>query len=430
MTVQVVTGMTATAEARIAALLGRAPQVRLARRCADLPDLLAVVAAGRAQVVVISADLPGMDRSALHTIRAQQVGVVGLYESGDETGQRTLMQWGVRSCVPTEVEVDDLAAAVCREWQDLAEESPHPQDDAPAPDDPSDDEDDDASGSGRIITCWGPVGAPGRTTTAIGVAVELARLGVSTLLVDADTHGACVAQHLALLDEAPGLAAATRLADAGRLDVRSLASVAPEVGDGLRVLTGLPRADRWPEVGPAALEEVLRQARRLARFTVVDVGAPLEDDEELSYDTLAPRRNAATVTALRAATTVLAVGSADPVGLQRLVRGLDEVRTVVDAAPRVVVTKVRSSAVGAGPDRRIAEALDRFAGVTHADLIPDDRPAMDHALLSGRLLADDAPSSPARQAIAELAADLGDLAGRAGSSRRRRRRLGLARNSA
>ena len=55
---------------------------------------------------------------------------------------------------------------------------------------------------------WGPTGAPGRTTLAIGLAAELAGSGLPTVLVDADTYGASVAQCLGLLDESSGLATA------------------------------------------------------------------------------------------------------------------------------------------------------------------------------------------------------------------------------
>ena len=66
---------------------------------------------------------------------------------------------------------------------------------------------------------WGPTGAPGRTTVAVGLATELARSGVHTLLADADVYGGVVAQVLGFLDEAPGLAAAVRLANNGQLDL-------------------------------------------------------------------------------------------------------------------------------------------------------------------------------------------------------------------
>ena len=63
--------------------------------------------------------------------------------------------------------------------------------------------------AGRVVAVWGPAGAPGRTTVAIGVADEAARLGVSTLLADADPYGGTVAQTLGLLDESAGLALAS-----------------------------------------------------------------------------------------------------------------------------------------------------------------------------------------------------------------------------
>ena len=77
--------------------------------------------------------------------------------------------------------------------------------------------------SSRAPAGWSPsgvpTGAPGRTTVAVGVATELAAAGTPTLLADADVYGGVVAQVLGFLDEAPGLAAAARLANNGQLDV-------------------------------------------------------------------------------------------------------------------------------------------------------------------------------------------------------------------
>lgn len=268
---------------------------------------------------------------------------------------------------------------------------------------------DDAASAGRphqLVAVWGPTGAPGRTTVAVNLAAELALLGIDVLLVDADTYGASIAQTLSLLDEAPGVAAATRAADQGTLDLPALAKLAPEVSPGLRVLTGLPRAERWPELREHAFAQVLTLSRQLASVTVVDCGFSLEDDEELSYDTRAPRRNAVTLAALRVGDVVLAVGSAEPVGLQRLVRGLQEIAGVVDVTPRVVVNKLRTAAVGGDAERRVREALARFAGVSDAWFVPDDRPGLDAAMLAGRALCEVAATSRARQSLAALAADL------------------------
>ena len=274
-----------------------------------------------------------------------------------------------------------------------------------------------APGSGRLVAVWGPTGAPGRTTVAVGVAGELARAGVSTLLADADVYGGVVAQVLGFLDEAPGLAAATRLANNGTLDVAGLARVAPQVSPGLRVLTGISRAERWPELRPAALEQVWEIARSLAGVTVVDCGFCLEQDEELSFDTAAPRRNGATLATLEAADVVVAVGTGDPVGVQRLVRGLTQLREVLPGVlPRVVVNRVRRSAVGPDPQTQLSEALERYAGVHDVTFVPEDRDALDAALLQAQLLGEVAPDSPVRVALAGLAAS---LTGRPAPTRKR-----------
>lgn len=274
---------------------------------------------------------------------------------------------------------------------------------------------------GEIVAVWGPVGSTGRTTLAVNLAAELAALDPARgcLLVDADTYAAGVGQVLGILDEVPGIAVAARAADQGTLDPDGLARLAPEVRPGLRVLTGLPRADRWPEVRDVALGDVLEAATRIVPWTVVDLASPLEQDEELSFDTLAPRRNGAALTVLGAADRVVVVGAGDPVGLQRLVRGLDLVREHATAPQTVVVNRVRPGPVGPDPGRRIREALDRFAGLAEVHLVPEDQDALDTALLQGTTLQECRPRSPARLAIVELAAR---LQGAPGTDRRPRRR--------
>ena len=111
------------------------------------------------------------------------------------------------------------------------------------------------------------------------------------------------------------------------------------------------------------------------------------------------------MSALSAADDLVVVGAADPVGLQRLVRALQDVTAVVPGRrqPLVVVNRVRASAVGPHPERRIRAALLRYAGVDDAVLVPDDRQACDAAVLAGRALPEQAPMSPARLALAGLA---------------------------
>lgn len=256
---------------------------------------------------------------------------------------------------------------------------------------------------GTIIAVWGPAGAPGRTTVAITVAAELAAEGHSVVLADADTHGGAVAPALGLLDEAPGFAAACRLAGTGGLSHSELERVGQRYlssHGSFWVLTGISRPSRWPELTAERVEGTLEQCRAFADYTVIDTGFSLENDEEISSDLFAPRRNAATITALRAADRVLSVGSADPVGLPRFLRGhTDLLETVDPERVHVVINRVRSSVVGPSPSRQVVHTLERFGGISELDIIPHDAAGLDAALLSGKTLREAAPKSSARAAI-------------------------------
>ena len=430
----VLTAVAGAWEAPVVGALERSRSgVVVVRRCVDLADLLSAAATGQARAVLLSADLRRLDREALARLEGAGLAVVGMAPPGDDAQAGRLRALGVTRVVAADAPAADIVEAVVAAVADLEERAASGDpggigtaDPARAlasapPGGPVDDEVPGPGRTGRLVAVWGPTGAPGRTTVAVTLAAELADAGHEVLLVDADTYGASVAQALGVLDEAPGVAAACRAAAAGTLDETLLARLAPVVSPRLRVLTGIARPARWPELGAAGLEVLWEVTRGVAAWTVVDCGFGLERDEELVYDTLAPRRNAATLTALEAADVVLAVGAADPVGLQRLVRGLADLAEVgAGTAPRVVVTRVRASAGGSSPRRRVTEALGRYAGVEDPLLVPDDRPACDAALLAGRTLVEQAPSSPARTAVAELAADLVGVAAPTRATRRGR----------
>ena len=142
-------------------------------------------------------------------------------------------------------------------------------------------------------------------------------------------------------------------------------------------------------------------------MTIVDCGFSLEQDEELSFDTAAPRRNGATLVTLDRADVIVVVGSADPVGLQRLVRALADLReTVPGARVRVLVNRLRRGPIAGPAEEQVREALDRYAGVRDPVFVPYDRSACDKALAAGRSLTEAAADSSARKALATLAAQL------------------------
>ncbi|PPK97832.1 MinD-like ATPase involved in chromosome partitioning or flagellar assembly [Kineococcus xinjiangensis] len=391
--------------------------VVVARRCADLADLLAAAGAGLGRVALVAADVRGLDADAVAALVAGGLTVVGLHPAGEEAEERRLRQIGIARTAPDDSDPRAVAALVLQaveapagvgsasRWTGAAQADPAART-APAP----------ASlppfRSGRVLAVWGAWGSTGRTTVAVNLAAELAAAGRSVLLVDADTYGASVAQVLGLLDEAPSLLAAARAASDGRWDVAALHATAPEVSAGLRVLTGAVNPRRWPELRPAALAQVLEVARAGADWTVVDVAACPEHDEDGVRDMPALRRNAATACALAAADVVAVVGASDPVGLQRLIRSwLDLPELAPQAVGFAVANRLRASAVGRAPARRVCDALARFAGVEDPVLLPEDREACDGALLAGRILLESAPRSTLRLSLRDLARRLPDIAG-------------------
>ncbi|HVX42716.1 MAG TPA: hypothetical protein VHC49_02465 [Mycobacteriales bacterium] len=407
MSVPILTAVTgAVWESELVSELDRSDHgVVVVRRCVDLAELLGAAAAGTAQAALLSADLRRLDRDAVVRLNSAGVAVVGLVNPQDEQAERRLRQLGVHRVLAADAGAEAISAAVVEAVNDTAgEDGPgfyaDPQVSVPAPEPTAD----LPFAPGRVVAVWGPTGAPGRTTVAIGLADEAARLGASTLLIDADVYGGVIAQALGLLDESPGLAAATRQAGAGTLDVPALAKIALSVNPDLRILTGIARADRWPELRASSIETVLDMARRLVACTVIDCGFAIEQDEEIVYDTMAPRRNGVTIAALENADTVLCVGSADPVGLQRLVRALGELRELLPGVhPQVVMNRVRRGVIPGDARRELTAALQRYAGVQDPIFLPEDRESTDTAMSVGKTLGEVATGSRLRHALVDLA---------------------------
>ena len=466
MTTAVITGVSHHHEQELVTTVEGAPGVSVVRRCADVAELLSTGASGIADVAIVSGDFRGLDRDALRHLAGHGVRVAAFVSASDDAGEARLRQLGVNTLIRPGVTPDELArvivelteggaapsltrdssttgtgvSAVARHstggstdgsgmsdaeiarWLEGESAPPKSALSGGVPASTSfptsgvasgsaarsidvrvgEDVDHDEPRRAHITAVWGPSGAPGRTTIALTLAADLAARGIQTLLIDLDTWGASIAQALALIDEAPGVAAAARASEQGTLDRASLSRVAPEVSHGLRVLTGIPKPDRWPELRAAAIEDVLEKSRALVDHIVVDCGFSIEDDEELSYDTAAPRRNATTLTALEASDSLVVVGGADPIGLQRLVRAVQDVGVIPSPEPVIVVNKVRASATGAKPEKAISDVLGRFAGLEDPVFVPWAPDECDAALLAGRSLVESAPAAPVTRAIARI----------------------------
>lgn len=385
------------------AALNDHPGIVVLKRCVDLDDLLAAASAGQAQVAVVGTDLPGVDGQVVDQLKRYGVRVVtvapaadGVGDVGDGADPRVddvvrahAHRIGIDAVVRAG-DADRLVDAVLTDPGPALREAPTLPPPPAAPPGPR-------PGRGRVVTVWGPAGAPGRTTIASALAAELARRRLTTVLVDADPYGGAVAQQLGVLDEVSGLLAAARLVASGSLEER-FSGAQRRMSDQLLLVTGLPRADRWVEIRPGALAAIVEHARGAAQV-VLDTGFCIELDPTVDAG-VRPERNGLTVEALEAADEVVVVGSADPVGLARLARAVTAVRDLLPAPSlRLVVNRMRPTLGWREDD--VAGMLAGFGPVAGVHFLPDDQPAVDRALVSGRTLLESG-ESPLTRAVAGL----------------------------
>ncbi len=315
--------------------------------------------------------------SAQLVASCDRLGVRIVALAADVAAERMAHAFGLAAPLPRDVESWRLADAIT---------APVPAAAPPAP------------SGGRVVVVWGPAGAPGRSTLAVELAVELARGGRHVALADADSHAPSLALALGLADEGPGFAAACRQAGRGLLDAAELTRISTPLGvrDGaVDVLTGINRPSRWPELRAEHVDATLQVCRDWVEHVVVDTAAPLERDEELVSDTEGPRRNAATLAALASADLVVAVASADPLGVARFVRAHAQLRATIGAVPiAVVANRLRPGALGVDSRGQVRRTLERFAGIREVAFLPLDARAADAAMLAARPIAEVAPRSP------------------------------------
>lgn len=372
-------------------LLEEHPRTVVLRRCVDVDDLLAAASAGQADVAVVGLEAPGLDRPAVDHLRSHGVRPIAVTGAATLDGGRLRASRAGIATLVTDDRIGTLADVVC-----AAEPPPtrprtpasEPPDGPPAPG--------PGAAPGRVVAVWGPGGAPGRTTVAAAVAAELAHRRRRTVLVDADPYGGAVAQQLGILDEVSGLLSAARLAAAGQLPER-FGSVQRGLDAHLSVVTGLPRADRWVEVRHGALEELLEVAATRGEV-VVDTGFSLEEGPSGELGGR-PARNHLTLAALEAADEVLVVGSADPVGLARLARGLVELGERRPGPVQVVVNRMRPTL--GWTERDVTGMVAGFAQAAAVHFLPDDQASVDRALVAGRSLVEGG-ESPLTRAVARL----------------------------
>ena len=404
------------------------------RRCVDAVDLLGAAALDADSPVIVSAVLPRISADVVTRLEGRaRIGLASDALSGDRLARLGIET--VLSTSPTPDATMQQVADVCRaQAAQSAARSPAggpakssgpakstgpakssgPADaGVPAPSDAQPGVDPagtppgggpsagEASGRrGTVIAVWGPMGAPGRTTIALGVAEALADDGARVCLVDADTYGPSVAMALGLVEETSGLSLACRSAEAGSLSPAALASLTMTMTasqDGRwRVLGGIARVDRWADLGSAGLDRLWPVARAAFDVVVVDTGFCVESDD--SPGAWGRQRNAAARSALAQADHVLAVADDSALGATRLLSAWPQVGALV---PGVPTTVVRNRADGRGGQWR-SLVDDRVAAHRIVD-VPHDPRTLRACWSTGRSLGEAGRRSPVRRALVTLA---------------------------
>lgn len=390
---------------------------RVVRRCVDGVDLFAAAAADPELVIVVSAGLPRLGADAVERLSAGSTRAVLGIAAGDDDVAR-LQGLGVAAvarAAPT-------AAATWHAVATLLAGSAVASAAVGSSSATSADEEtgvwatgcwDGTGGAagtapsaalGRIVAVWGPMGSPGRTTVAIGVAEALAEAGSRSCVVDADTYAPSIAMALGVVEDASGLVVACRHADSGLLTAQALLASSRRVRGRLHVLGGLSRPDRWPELRHGALDRVWQACRSAFDVTVVDVGFCVEEDDAAgpSGSLWSRRRNAAAVSALGAADHVIVVADSSSLGAARLASAWPAVDAL---APGAVRTVVQNRTRGRARERRQSWAdgvRDAGIGVPIVP-VPADTRSLESCWATGRTLAECARRSPVRRSFATLA---------------------------
>jgi MinD-like ATPase involved in chromosome partitioning or flagellar assembly len=304
-------------------------------------------------VLVTNDRWPSLTRpyvEALHG-RGRRVLVVGDAPNAMEQAARVGADAVIEAhCSPTEI-VACVAALVPR-----VEPDARPVPATPSPSPSPERRTSTGPASGPIVVVGGPFGA-GSTEVAIGIAASCARGGARPVLVDADEVTPSVAARLGLPLE-PNLCTA---ADAAS---RGLGAVPGSVFD---------LGNDWPAVLVGAPNR--RSAAAIAPADVVAVGAVLaERFSPVVVDVSSGARVvhggpdiAAAV--LARATTVIAVATATPVGVLRLIDWARAISTGSEAPVHVVVNRAPGSRARRA---ELASEIQRSLRVAGVTFVPAD----------------------------------------------------------
>lgn len=357
----------------------RAAGWSIARECIDAADILAAVSVEPESVAVVSTAIQRVDAPLWADVCARAAYVIVVRGAGESSIPPSPSR-GARAAIEAEPAI--LLKELLHGGSPFFEAS-----DVSQPD-----------GRGVVIGVWGTSGAPGRTTIAIALSEACTRLGLRTLLIDADTHGPSIATSLAITEQSSGVLLACKHAEQGSLDVTAMERAMRSVKPGLDVLTGLDDPVRWAEVRGQAFARVLHACRTVADVTVVDVHSCIESTSDPVTGMRGERNGIARVTLTEADHAIL-VSRPDPVGVARLVQSLAVAGEVAgDRSPHVLVNRIQRS----WQLREVRHVLSRTGFAAEVEGVPEDS-TVSKAAARGSLLGEVRTRSSAQSSVRRLA---------------------------
>jgi MinD-like ATPase involved in chromosome partitioning or flagellar assembly len=270
----------------------------------------------------------------VRTIRELDREIVGVYDPADAPdAKRHLLECGIADVIETDAAPDEFLAVASALLLHRVEAEPELA----------------TATTAFRVGVLGPIGGVGTTEIAIGIASSLARKRPTTLL-DLDQQTPSVAQRLDLPLH-PNLLTAVDAAH--QSDGRLRDAILDH--DCVDVVGGLVKSAATPDLAPVEVEGLLDEMGRAGyQVLVADLGVP---SPEL-FDLLRFH-------------VLIVVGSANPVGLGRLVRTAQVLASRPDPSDMVaVVNRVGS---GVGRPQEIRAEMARLLPAIPLILLPEDR---------------------------------------------------------
>lgn len=186
-----------------------------------------------------------------------------------------------------------------------------------------------------------------------------------TACVEADTYGPSLVQDLNLPIDTFHLLelckTVNRFSELENVEPLNIVDRCAVVATNLAIVPGISRATQWVDIRFELIQKVYESLRSQFGVTVIDVGPVLESEPLSGFDIGLPRRQAATLGAMKHASDIVFFTRAEEVSVTRFIKNfLEQSDVFSDANVHVVINQVRDKSLG----RELEKSIQRYSGIT------------------------------------------------------------------